>query len=252
METNENKGKDYIPLLLPFKSKVTTTKEWDSFVKEQEPSLPSASILIYRYGTWNDVKRLLGVKVKTPYSRVEIEKIIKKYRKHMLSRNVWDKFAKNHELPTSRAIIEVFDGKWSEAKAFVNVHTELKRTPDYNKEDIKKVLLEHGDKYENQRQWNKFASENKLPNYNTIKTHFTYDEMMKIINRPKATKTLSNEELISLALEHKQMFFHSSMTRWDEYAKEKELPKSNTYHKRFGSWKIAKIEVTKSQMKMGK
>jgi hypothetical protein len=49
------------------------------------------------------------------------------------------------------------------------------------------------------------------------------------------------EMMIKIAYHHKEEF--TTMEHWDEFAREKHLPFAITYHRYFGSWNKAKLEV---------
>lgn len=247
--TIEIDNKELVEQLIPYKDKITSANAWDAFVKEQDQKLPSARVLIYKFGSWNALKSVLGIKLKKEcYSREELESIAFKHKDHMLSKRIWDDYAPLHNLPSAQIFINTF-GKWSDVKSLVGIHTELKKPDMYTKKQLKDILKKHGKNYENRNQWDVYAKEHNVPTYKTLKKHFTHDEILKIAKKTKSTRgrLITNEELISVALKHKKVF-SSSMVKWDVYAEEKKLPKSNTFHKKFGSWKKAKIAVTKAQL----
>lgn len=249
----ETENLEVIALLEPFKEKITSANAWDAFVKEHDEKLPSARVLIYKFGSWNNVKKELGIKNKRekysePYSKEELKEIALKHKGYMLSKRTWDEYATLHELPSAQTFINAFE-KWSEIKGFVGIQTELKKPSTYTKGQLKEILKKHGKNYESRYQWDVYAKENKLPKYQTLRKHFTYEEILKIVKKPKSLKgtLVTKEDLIEVALKHKDVFF-TSMAKWDVYAEENKLPKSNTFHKKFGTWKKAKIAVTKAQL----
>lgn len=248
--TTETENREIIALLEPFKEKLTSANAWDSFVKEHAEKLPSARVLIYKFGSWNDVKSALGIKYRRePYSKEELTEIALKHKGHMLSKRIWDEYATLHDLPSAQTFINSF-GKWSDIKASVGIKSELTKPCTYTKSQLKDILKRHGKNYESRFQWDAYAKENKLPTYQTLRKHFTYEEILKIVKKTRSLKgkLLTIEDLIKVGLEHKAVFFSASMTKWDDYVEGKNLPKSNTYHKKFGSWKRAKIAVTKAQL----
>ncbi|SDH77149.1 hypothetical protein SAMN05192534_11140 [Alteribacillus persepolensis] len=60
----------------------------------------------------------------------------------------------------------------------------------------------------------------------------------------KVRKELKKEKMIKVACQHIGEF--TTKDHWDEYAKEKALPSSNTYHRNFGSWTKAKETIKTS------
>lgn len=241
MEKEQN---ELFQLIEPYKEKLTTPKEWDDFAIKH--NLPPSAILVEKSGTWNQLKKSLGLKVYKRYTKEQLEQIALKNKAYMKSKPVWDKYSKEQGLPSSQTFINAFGGKWDNVKDYLSIKTVL-RQDVYSKSEIESILKEHGTNYESRNQWDEYAKENNLPTFKTIRKHFTYDEMMTTMGKKK--HWLDDEDLYRVAIKHKEVFLTKSMAKWDEYAKEHDLPKSNTYHKRFGSWKKAKTAVIKRMSK---
>jgi uncharacterized protein (DUF934 family) len=229
-----------LEVIKPHMQYVTTVMEWDVYAKEH--GLPPSAKLIYNFDSWSNVKKALDLPLlKNTYTFSELEKIAKKYKKHFLRKSIWDKYSKEHGLPASSTFIIAF-GSWQKVKEHIGLGNEKRKNDLYSKDDIKRILKKHAKHYINRTQWDEYAKEHKLPTYKTIKKHFEYDEILEIVNKKKTT-SLTEDDLIKIALTYQEHFLHSSMKKWDMYAKENDLPASNAFHKMFGSWRKAKYEV---------
>ncbi|MDE3841032.1 hypothetical protein C0966_17350 (plasmid) [Bacillus methanolicus] len=231
---------ELIKIIKPHIEYLTTVKKWDVYAKEH--GLPASVNLIYHFGSWNNVKKALSLPVlKRSYTLSQLQEIALKHKEHFLRKATWDEFAKENGLPSGGTYINAF-GSWQKAKEQIGLGTEKRKNDIYSKEAIRKILLRHGENFVNRKQWDEYAKEHRLPTYKTIKKHFDYDEILSIINKPKKSH-FTKQDLIEIALNHKEKFLYFSMTKWDEYAKKNFLPSSQTYFKTFGSWKKAKAEV---------
>jgi hypothetical protein len=220
---------------------ITTVKEWDVYAKEH--NLPPSVNLIYHFDSWSNVKKALGLSIlNKTYTFSDLEKIAYKHKKYFLRKRIWDRYSKEHELPSSSTFIKAF-GSWQKVKEHIGLANEKRKNDLYSKEDIKKTLKKHAKNYINRKQWDEYAKEHKLPTYKTIKKHFEYEEILSIVNKIKPTP-ITKVELIKIALEHQDHFLSSSSRIWDVYATENKLPSSNKYLKVFGSWNKAKSEVS--------
>lgn len=76
---------------------------------------------------------------------------------------------------------------------------------------------------------------------------------MDIVGKKKVFN-LSKEELIKLTLkpEYFYKFLNSTKTKWDEFARENNLPSSYKYIKTFDTWLKAKEEIDKAYLTMSK
>lgn len=229
-----------IELIEPHKDKLTSVAEWDAYASEN--MLPSSSNLIYLFGSWNNLKKHFSLKIRKPaYTKADLEIIAIKHKDFFVSKPIWDEYSKKKNLPASATFISAF-GSWRNLKDILGIKS-VRVKESYKKETLKKILKEHASNFINRHQWDIYAKENKLPTYKTIRKHFNYDEILKIVEKPKRIN-FSKEDLIKIALEHQDIFLHASMLKWDNYAKEKRLPSSGTFHKKFGSWRRAKHEIT--------
>jgi hypothetical protein len=227
-----------IKVLEPHKDALSTVKKWDEYAEDH--NLPPSVNLIYHFGSWNNVKRAFHLPIKKhSYSIHELEEIALQHKTKFIRKNIWDSYSKEHKLPASSTFIKAF-GSWQNVKKHIGLEVEKRKKDLYTKEDIKKILIEHGKHYENRKQWDEYAKKHKLPTYKTLKKHFDYEEILSIVQKTPKTK----EDYLKIAKEHKEIFLRSSMKQWDEYAKANNLPSSFIYYKAFGSWNKAKNELS--------
>ncbi|MCM3216731.1 hypothetical protein M3612_19790 [Niallia taxi] len=165
---------------------------------------------------------------------------------HIEKSTSWSKFYRDNKLPSTQTYLSVF-GTWENLRKELGLIVKKKRDV-ISKETIKDILKKHGNAFQTRKQWDEYAQEHKLPTYKTILKHFTYEEILGFAGKLKQ-RNFSKEELISLALKHRQSFISSSMTKWDEYAKEHILPSSRQFNWVFGSWSEAKHEIRKQAQK---
>lgn len=232
--------KELLDLLDLHKKNLTTVKQWDEYAKSE--GLPPAVTIIYHFGSWTNVKRELGLTpIKRNYSYNELEQIAIKHKEHFYRKSIWDVYSKKHGLPASATFIKAF-GSWIKVKEHIGVNTDKRKDDLYTKEDIKNILEKHAENFVNRKQWDEYVKEKRLPTYKTIKKHFDYEEILKIVGKKKPAP-LTKEELIKIALKHEEQFLGSSMAKWDVYADSYGLPSSYIFFKSFGSWKKAKYEI---------
>lgn len=236
-----------IKKLLEHKKYITTARDWDSYAKEH--NLPLSRTLINRFSSWNDLKEVLGINNKNVqhYDKNFLIEIGQKYKKHFISRRVWDKFAKQNSLPSSQAYYSQFNS-WTEVKKMLGISEKPKVKSAYTKEEIETILKTHGGNLQSRTQWDIYAKENDLPTYLTIRKFFTWDEVLNICNKEKKY-AFTEDNLINIAIKHYTTFINSSMAKWDKYANENDLPSSYTYYRMFNTWKKARIAVIEEHNK---
>lgn len=229
-----------LEIIKPHKAQITTVKEWDIYAKQH--NLPPSITIIYHFKSWNNVKKALGIPIlNKTYTFSELEEIAIKHKEHFQRKTLWDQYSKEHRLPASGTYINAF-GSWKKVKEHIGLGNEKRKNDLYSKEDIKRILTEHAKNFINRKQWDEYAKEKRLPTYKTLKKHFDYDEILSIVKKEKQAP-LTRNDLLRIALEHKEKFLAFSMKKWDIYASENHLPLSNTFFKAFGSWQKAKGEV---------
>lgn len=161
---------------------------------------------------------------------------------HIEKSTSWSKFYRDNKLPSTQTYLSVF-GTWENLRKELNL--EVKKKKDIiSKDEIENILKTHGKEFKSRKQWDEYAQEHKLPTYKTILKHFTYEQILNFGGKSKK-RNFSKDELISVALEHRQSFISFSKLKWDEYAKEHNLPTARQYHWLFGSWSNAKHEIRK-------
>lgn len=234
MDNNE-----LIKKLEEHKDHITTVKEWDDYAKEN--NLPPSVTLIYKFGTWNSLKSALKVPIiSRTYNEEELKNIALAHKEYMISKKVWDSYYKESGLPSSSTFIKRF-GQWNNIKKIIGFSTERRRSDLYSKEEIRNILKEHAENFENRKQWDEYAKTHRLPTYKTIKKHFEYEEILEIVNKRK-TFNYTKEDLLRVAREH-EIFLTSSMKIWDSYASENNLPSSYAFLRKFGTWRKAKHDI---------
>lgn len=236
-----SKGKEeLIAILENHKKHITTVKEWERYSKKND--LPSSVSLIYHFRSWNELKKALNLPVFSvaAYDDEDLKKIALEHKNHLATKRKWDAYYKERGLPSSSTLLKVF-GTWNNLKEFVGLSTENLRSDQYSKGDIEKILIKHADNFLNRQQWDIYAKEHRLPTYKTIKKHFSYDQILGLVNQRKKIN-FTKEDLIKIAKEH-NIFLSSTMKSWDKYASENRLPSSHTFLKKFGSWRNAKHDI---------
>lgn len=229
-----------IALLTPHKEKLSTAREWNKYAREN--NLPISDTLIYHFETWNNVKKSLNVDIqKGAYTLEELKEIAEKHKEFFKTAAMWLEYSRENNLPSPATFIRAFES-WNEVKSFLNLNTPKRKKNLYSKAEIEVILKEHGKNFVNRKQWDEYSKDNKLPTYKTIKKHFTYDEILTIINKNKQFNFTKNE-LATIAWDHNCAFFTMKMKDWDEYAKENKLPSSYIFSNVFGSWRKAKGEI---------
>ncbi|MEI2356258.1 hypothetical protein [Mesobacillus zeae] len=229
--------KQLLEKLKTHKKFITSVMKWDVYAMEN--GLPNSKNLIYKFGSWTNLKKALDLSArKSAYTFEELEEILMEHKDFLRSKNVWDQHSKLNKLPASATLVKNF-GKWSDLKKHFGLDNEKRKSDLYSKQDIELILKEHSDNYVNRTQWDIYAKENKLPTYKTIKKHFEYDEILKLVGKPKKFN-FTEAYLIRVAKENEAVFFSASMNSWNAYAAPKGLPSSHTYLRKFDSWRKAK------------
>lgn len=162
---------------------LTSRMEWDKYAKVH--SLPSSYFLIQEHGSWKKVKEHYGV---TTRRRVTVDhatllSIIREQKKHLTTTREWDEYSKEHDLPSSRTLINHFK-TWNKVKEKADLEPTPNYVPvSYNKDKIVSLLKEHPATYENQVTWNQYAKSKNLPTYKTIRKYLTFEEFERIVGK---------------------------------------------------------------------
>lgn len=97
---------------------------------------------------------------------------------------------------------------------------------------MKNVILTAAEDYlclKNRENWESYAEEHGLSDYETIKNDF------------KSWKQFKREVYLYIARNHKDYFYTPKY--WDQYAQENDLPEAKNYRALFGNWKAAQVLV---------
>ncbi|QXE03602.1 hypothetical protein [Terribacillus sp. DMT04] len=221
--------------------RVGTVRDWNASAKELD--LPSSSTIINEFGSWKDFKGACGVSLEYGYTYNDLLGIAQLHKEHLTSRRKWDDFASKNSLPRSQIFIDKFSS-WNNLKHELNLPILTKRSDLYTKEDIVRILKQHGANLESRQQWDVYAHDNNLPAYKTLRKHFTWEEILKLANRNKISH-LTRDDLIEISIKHYKVFSSASIAAWNKYARDNKVPSSYSFIRNFGSWKKAKVEITK-------
>jgi hypothetical protein len=231
---------ELIKILTPHKEFLSTTTKWDDYAKEHE--LPSSANLIYQFGTWNQLKKLLGLTTQNQsYSLKELEEIALKHKEKFTTIKEWDTHVKEQSLPSAMTYIKAFES-WRKAQSTFGITNEKKRKDKYSKDEIRTILIEQSQNFTNRKQWDEYAKEHKLPTFKTIKKYYSYDEILELVGKNK-TFNLTTDDLAKIAWKHKGEFFSMSMSEWNTFASDNDLPSSDSFSRHFGSWKKARHDI---------
>jgi hypothetical protein len=221
-----------------FREHLISPLEWEKLRNKTSQPLPTVEEILAVLPNWKTILEHFELKPKRNYTEHELLEIVEHYKEHLTSARQWNVFADKLNLPKSITLIKRF-GSWSTLKQLFNL-PESSYAPissTYSKNEVIQALKEHGKHYTNRQEWDSYAKEHSLPTYKTIRNYLTYDEMKSFVK----SKNYSKKELIDIALKHREYF--TTVKKWNEHAKEHDLPSSVTYHRHFGSWKKAKFSV---------
>lgn len=173
--------------------------------------------------------------MRNKYDKKTLLWIGNQHKEHFTTMTHWNEYAKENKLPSSQAYISRF-GSWDKTKKELNLKPS---NIGYTKEEIVDVIKEHRTKFTSAFKWNQYAKENKLPYYHTITEYFDWRTVKKMAK--VKTHNYTKDELLEIAMKHREYF--TSMTTWNNYAREANLPSAMGYVRAFGSWKRSKHEI---------
>lgn len=223
-------------ILLLNREHLTSPITWEQHQKEN-PDLPSVNQLLEHYQDWRKILVDFDLPKKRSYNQKELLTIAEHFKNYMTSTRSWDQFANRLYLPKSSTYIARF-GKWSEVVKKVGATS--KKSGNYQKDEIKQILQENASHYKSPKEWDTFAKQHSYPTYKTIRNYLTYSELTQLV-KSNVRKKYSEEELIQIARKHIEYF--KSQNKWNDYAKQNNLPASTTYTRNFKSWRLAKMKV---------
>lgn len=137
-----------------FRSKLT----WDDYAKKNH--FPSSSTFIKAFGSWNNLKKHIGINItnnkRSTYTKEIIMNIMKKHADHYINRTQWDEYAKEHKLPTYKTIRTYLT--YDELATLINKKI-------LSKDDLIKIALEHSQQFlsMSMKKWDDYAKEKGLP-----------------------------------------------------------------------------------------
>jgi hypothetical protein len=144
-------------------------RNWDLYA--QKHKLPLTITLIQHFGTWENVKKVIGEEVTTRERFIEErEEFLKKMPSQIdipiTTRQAWDQYAKEHKLPVYNTIRKYME--WRDFKKLFN--PEIKRI--YKDEELIALLQKHREHARSRNSWDEFAKENGFPTSITIHRRF--------------------------------------------------------------------------------
>ncbi|MEC1716490.1 hypothetical protein [Schinkia azotoformans] len=232
MRGNLEKNKSTEIYLIQFarehKEHFTTAKKWDEFASSY--GYPTSRQYIYQFGSWNQAKQLANLPLSNrkeytyrKYNKEDLIQIIKEYQEHFISKEEWNKYAKANGLPHYETFL-YHDISWKEILEITG-----KKKYTYTRQELLTIAEENGEYFANRNTWDDYAKPKELPNsYEYIK------EFGNWINVKHKILKIRDEDLIEIAKKYELGNF--SRRKWDEYAKEHNLPPASMYIDRFGSW----------------
>lgn len=219
----------------PYKDKITTSKEWPKIARKHR--LPSLSTIYRYFESWTEFVSLFN-ETERKMTKEEIIELLQNHKDNLTTRRKWDAYAKKHELPSSTVLISYFDS-WNDCKAHFGLNPS-KKPIKYTPEKIIELVKDHKEYLINKKTWNAYAKKHDLPSYETINANMSWNELKRRLN--VKSKVMEDDELIFIAKSHRDYF--TTMSQWDVYAKLHDLPRSITYHRRFG-WEKVKEMINK-------
>ncbi|MCM3789910.1 hypothetical protein M3221_16080 [Domibacillus indicus] len=234
--------------------------EWNEFAAEME--LPKARTFIYTYGTWNRAKKEIFLEAShIHYSgkaacdrKKELVDIAIQHAEHFEKIKDWNKHAEEMSLPYSRCYIYLF-GSWNKAKEAIFGHQKKKNGVLVEKKQLIQSARTHIDAFTDIQSWNQYAEERDLPKAHHYIHHFgSWNEAKLAIFRSteeveyNPVRRYEKKELKKLAQDHAHHF--TTKKDWDDYAKERELPRSETFANHFGGWNKAKKLIFKEKARI--
>lgn len=96
------------------------TSEWERFAKVH--NMPGQHAYIRAFGSMENAKKeleIIGIPTRKNYSKKELIQIALEHISHFTTQIVWDRFARENNLPKSRTFANAFD-TWKESKEFIH------------------------------------------------------------------------------------------------------------------------------------
>ncbi len=230
-----NNNEHLISILNKHKEFLTSVKAWNHYSAQH--SLPSSSLLIRKFGSWNNVKLAAGVPIQlNKYTKDQLIKVAIEHKRHMQTTSDWASYSTKHGLPNVQTFLKHF-GSWEGLRKHMKITPKDKKWEKYSKDQIEKIIHENRAYFASKTIYNEYAKDKGLPTYNTLTSYFTWTEIKQKAGFTKGYN-YSKEELISIAKTYRS--YLTTVSSWNKYASENGLPTAQTFIRKFGSWRKAK------------
>lgn len=250
---------ELISIAKQYKAFFTNTTTWRKHAIPNK--LPTVDVYERAFGSWHNAHRIIFGKESVPPLPAKDESVIaakkqkleesllsiaREHSEYFTKREIWDNYAKENQLPLSGSYCNYF-GSWHTTLQTLDLPSPIRKTQrktgHWDKSSLIEVAKEHAEFFTSSLKWSEHAMKNNLPTCATFSNHFgSWNQAKKEIGVSAVTLVrYSNEELIEIALLHKEAF--TSLEKWGLYSVENNLPRGITYHNRFKSWRNAKIAV---------
>lgn len=176
--------------------------------------------------------------------RLELINQVEPHIKNLTTVRSWNKYAKEHELPSAVTLIHYF-GSWNNVKQALG----LKTIQGLNKDELLTIAKKHSKYFTSRREWREYAKANQLPTDITyINVFGSWNKVKDILQMeyvPTQKPIYSREQIIKILKVHGKNL--ENRTQWDEYAKEHDLPTYKTI-RTYLTWdEVLKITGTKKK-----
>jgi len=237
-----------IHMLQSYKEHTYTVAKWESFRKaNKELNLPHSQTFIKVFSSWNNAKEAANLirltKSKKPkHSKSELIDMLKIHGHHFTSTESWNKYAKEHSLPSSTIILRSLDEE--DKETYLN-----RKKKGYSKARLKKLLVtSFPDTTPTANDWETFRKNKNepLPSQSVFITKFgSWTNALRETYEGKSNRSerrsYNEEELVAFM---KRYFpYHApTYTEWTSMKKSTTdviLPSITPYINHFGSWSKA-------------
>ena len=174
--TKSYTNNELLILLEKHKKHITSTLDWERYRKGKD--LPHFQTLIARFGSWNELKKLLCLPLNDQfrplkYTDEDLQQLLDNHKEHYTSATEWDKYAEVHGLPKhalfyDRLGLDVLSN-------YLDVRVS------WTKKNIENSLLKHfPEQPPTAQKWNELRESEKVPTTMTIiRRYGTWNNMKK-------------------------------------------------------------------------
>lgn len=181
----------------------------------------------------------MGRNRKVIYDKETLMKLLLPHKEYLTSVRAWNEYSKEHNLPHSATLINQF-GSWNSTKAAFSLEESKPQRPKkYSAEELLVTLENYHDKFTTINGWDDFASKNELPAFSTFERYLGRE---LIEEKTGMVLEWNEDKLKHIILTH----FPSTpptVSKWNEVAKQHNLPTHMTIVRHFKSWSIMKARV---------